>query len=433
MVTAVEAMMARDKDTRRKLTISLVLMCGLVGLSFAAGSTGGAARSTGLTDPAGITAGGEGCHANELPSQEGGRDPVPQIDVDLAAARCISDPYPSFNGVAVDPQNNLVALSDTNRKSILMYARSAGSKALGETTPIRRLMGPKTQIGFVAGVALDAQSRELFTINNDIEDTLMVFSYDAEGNVTPSRLLAVPHQSWGLALNRSREEIAVTVQSLDAVVFYRRDANRVDPPLRSIIGKNTGLADPHGLYVDEKNEEIVVASHGNWGEGDVSVGNLGAIEGGQFQPPSIAIFSEAAHGNAKPLRAIAGARTKLDWPMGVAADPLHDEIAVANNGDDSVLFFRRTDSGDVAPVRVIRGNRTGIVNPMGVAVDAKNNEIWVANFGGHSAVIFDLNTNGNTAPKRILRNAPAGTLTVGFGNPMAVAYDTKRGEILVPN
>jgi hypothetical protein len=37
------------------------------------------------------------------------------------------------------------------------------------------------------------------------------------------------------------------------------------------------------------------------------------------------------------------------------------------------------------------------------------------------------------APKRIIRNAPAGTPTVGFGNPMAVSYDTKRGEILVPN
>lgn len=426
-------MTTRGKDTRRKLTLCFVLISGLLAISFALGRNGRAAQSIGLTDPSGITAGDVGCDANQPPSQDGSGTSSAQMDVDLAAARCISDPYPAFNGVAVDPQNNIVALSDTNRKSILMYERSAASKALGETTPIRRIMGPKTLIGFVAGIALDAKSREVLTVNNDIEDTLMVFSYDAEGNLTPSRLLAVPHQSWGLALNRSKEEIAVTVQSLDAVVFYRRDANGIDPPLRSIIGKGTGLADPHGLYVDEKNNEIVVASHGNWGEGDVSVGNLGAVEGGQFQPPSIAIFSEAAQGNAKPLRDIAGARTKLNWPMGVAADPIHDEIAVANNGDDSVLFFRRTDSGDVAPVRVIRGNRTGISNPMGVAVDAKNNEIWVANFGGHSAVVFDLNSNGNVTPKRILRNAPAGTVTVGFGNPMAVAYDTRRGEILVPN
>jgi hypothetical protein len=33
----------------------------------------------------------------------------------------------------------------------------------------------------------------------------------------------------------------------------------------------------------------------------------------------------------------------------------------------------------------------------------------------------------------VLRNAPAGSPTVGLGNPGAVAYDPKRDEILVPN
>jgi len=40
---------------------------------------------------------------------------------------------------------------------------------------------------------------------------------------------------------------------------------------------------------------------------------------------------------------------------------------------------------------------------------------------------------GNLAPRRILRNAPAGKETSGFGNPYAVAYDTRRREVLVPN
>jgi len=59
-------------------------------------------------------------------------------------------------------------------------------------------------------------------------------------------------------------------------------------------------------------------------------------------------------------------------------DTAHDEIAVANNGDNSVLIFRRTDGGDVGPVRTISGERTGIDRPMGVAIDRKNNELWVA-------------------------------------------------------
>ena len=47
--------------------------------------------------------------------------------------------------------------------------------------------------------------------------------------------------------------------------------------------------------------------------------------------------------------------------------------------------------------------------------------------------MFARTANGDVAPKRIVRNAPAGSPTVGFGNPGAVAYDSKRDEILVPN
>jgi DNA-binding beta-propeller fold protein YncE len=119
--------------------------------------------------------------------------------------------------------------------------------------------------------------------------------------------------------------------------------------------------------------------------------------------------------------------------MGVAYDPQHDTILVANNGDSSVLIFGRNSSGDLAPLRVIRGARTGISHPMGVAVDPQRGEIWVSNWGDHSALAFDSAARGNVAPKRIIRSAPAGTPTPGFGNPMALAYDSKRDELLVPN
>jgi DNA-binding beta-propeller fold protein YncE len=119
--------------------------------------------------------------------------------------------------------------------------------------------------------------------------------------------------------------------------------------------------------------------------------------------------------------------------MGIAFDALHNEIAVANNGDSSVLIFRRTESGDAAPVRVIHGNLTGVDGPVGVAIDTKNNELWVANYSDHTAVVFPRTATGNIAPKRIVRNAPADTPTVGFTNPYAVAFDSKRDQILVPN
>ena len=352
---------------------------------------------------------------------------------DLPPVRCLMDPYPSFNSVALDSKNNLVVMSDSNRKSLLVYDRRAGSKSRETTVPLQQITGPKTQVGFVAGVALDPDSREIFAVNNDIEDTMMVFSYDDEGNINPKRILAVPHQSWGLAIGRSADEIALTVQSLDAVVFYRRTADKVEPPTRSILGLHTRLADPHGIILDEKNKEILVTNHGNWGEGDVSIGETGETSGGRFEPPSVSVFDYEASGDARPRRRIAGDRTQLDWPMGASIDALNNELLVANNGQNSIIVFDRAGDGNVAPKRVLRGPKTGISLPMNVVIDNAHNEIWVANFGDHNALVFDAKASGNVAPKRIVRNAPAGSPTVGFGNPMAAAYDSKRHEILVPN
>lgn len=367
---------------------------------------------------------------------------VKTIGGDIAPVRSVVDPHPAFVGVAVDPVNDVVVAADTNRKSVVTYDRKSGTIKSAETTQMRRqIIGPETNIGFVAGVAVDPARRELYAVNNDIEDTMMVWSYDAEGNAKPSRLLAVPHQAWGVALSPSRNEIAVSIELQSAIVIYRREAIGLEPPLRYIRGGQTGMADPHGIYWDDKNNEIAVANHGNFrgllknsgmGCEQVAAANV-PDEGGRFQPPSIAFYSATAKGDEKALRTIQGTRTRLDWPMGIDVDATHDEVAVANNGDDSVLIFHRTASGDVAPVRVIRGSRTGVNRPMGVSVDTKNNEIWVSNFGDHTALVFARDANGNAAPNRIIRSAPAGTPSSGFGNPMAVAYDSKREEILVPN
>ena len=55
---------------------------------------------------------------------------------------------------------------------------------------------------FIAAVAVDPDAREIYTVDNDIGDRMMVFSYDANGNVKPLRALSVPHQAWGLRSTR---------------------------------------------------------------------------------------------------------------------------------------------------------------------------------------------------------------------------------------
>jgi DNA-binding beta-propeller fold protein YncE len=367
---------------------------------------------------------------------------------DLPPVRMVVDPYPSFNGVAIDTANDLVMMSDTNRKSLLLYDRTAGSPASKQPeAPRQQIMGPDTGVGFVAGVAMDPVHRELFTVNNDVEDRLVVFDYDARGNIKPKRLLYVPHQSWGIAFAPKRDVMALSVQTPNMFVVFKREARKFDTPVRSVRGAKTGMADPHGIYFDETHNEIVVANHGNFRPGELitSYTAYDARESrqertdnafneaarGRFVPSSVTTFDGDASGDVAPLRTIQGPASQIDWPMGVAVDEINNELIVANNGDNSILIFPRTASGDMQPKRAIRGPLTGIKGPMGVAI-AKG-EIWVANFGDHTALVFPRLAAGNVAPRRILRNAPAGKETSGFGNPYAVAYDTKRREVLVPN
>jgi hypothetical protein len=364
---------------------------------------------------------------------------------DVAPARIVADSYPTFHSVVVDAENDRVFVSDPNRHALWSYERLAASKGREAATSLTSVRGPSTGMMFVAGVTVDPKAREVFTVDNDIGDRLMVFPYDADGNVKPKRVLSVPHRAWGISINHARDEMAISVEDPREIVIYKRDANGSNQPLRTIRGPRTGLGDPHGVYYDGTNNEIVVANHGNVSGRQAAPGDAPPrrrratppsdepVVGGRFEMPSITVYPGTAKGDVAPVRRIQGSQTGLNWPMALDVDLQHNEIAVANNGDSSIRVFRRTASGDVAPLRVIKGARTGINGPMGIAFDVQNDEIWLANYGDHTALAFARTATGNVAPKRVLRNAPAGSPTVGFGNPGAVAYDSKRDELLVPN
>jgi len=364
---------------------------------------------------------------------------------DVQPARVVSDPYPTLHSVVVDSERNKVFMSDPNRHALWSYDRLAASTGRQEVEPVTGIRGPATGMMFIAAVTIDRDAQEIYTVDNDIGDRMMVFPYDAAGNVKPKRVLDVPHQAWGLSISPERNELAITVESSRQIVIYRKTAEGHEPPLRTIRGPKTRLGDPHGVFIDGQNNEIVVANHGNQGGRDPVPGDAPArqrgtrvaepqpIVGGRFDEPSLTVYAADAKGDVAPIRTIQGGRTGLNWPMAIDVDRQRNEIAVANNGDSSIRIFRRTATGDVAPIRIIKGPATKIAGPMGIAYDLKNNEIWVANYGDHTALVFPITATGNVAPRRILRNAPAGSPTVGFGNPGAVAYDSKRDEILVPN
>jgi DNA-binding beta-propeller fold protein YncE len=369
---------------------------------------------------------------------------------DMSPARVVKDAYSTTAGLAVDPVNGDVVMSDENRFSLMVYDRAAEQTGVAEIR--RRIAGPRTKIEFICGVAIDPVTRDIYTVNSDTLDNMIVFSHDQQGDVAPARELKVDHGAWGIALDRKNDEVVITTQHLSKIAAYRRTASGDEKALRAIEGPRTGLADAHGVFVDTDHDEIVVSSQGAWKErlrqtpderAAQRRGELTPAERllfapfspstGRFFGPSVRIFARTANGDVAPLRIFEGPKTRLNLPQGIAVDMERNLIAVANDGTHEILFFDRTATGDVAPLYSLGGPATGIVNPSGVWIDTKHNEIWVSNWGDHSATVYPRDARGNVAPLRSLRTAPRRTPTPGLGNPSAVTYDSKRDQLLVPN
>jgi len=359
--------------------------------------------------------------------------------------RIVEDPYATFQGIVVNGERDEVIVTDDNHGAVLTYAGQFNpSDRMNE--PRRRIGGPKSQIGMICSVAFSPERNEIYTVDNDTGDHILVFPVDGNGEVAPLRELKTDHGAWGIFLDEKNDEVVITVQHGNKVVVYRSAGEGDEKPLRVIHGPNTGLADPHGLDVDLERNEIVVANHGNWQVGESGFGlstpPAGGSEGprslepstGEFLPPSITVYSRTASGDVAPLRTIQGSRTGLNWPHGVVLDRQSGQIAVANTGDNSILFFDRNANGDVAPVRVIRGRATGLDGPTQLTLDTKRQELWITNWNNHTASVYPRAASGNVAPLRRIRSAPASTpRATGFGNPGDVVFDSKRGEILIPN
>src|SRR5262249_40499282 len=154
---------------------------------------------------------------------------------------------------------------------------------------------------------------------------------------------------------------------------------------------------------------------------------------GRFEPPSITVYPLKANGDTSPVRVIQGPKTQLNWPGAMSINPDTGELFIANDVNNSILVFRETDKGDVSPSRIIKGNKTRLSNPTSVLVDMKHKELWVTNLGSSSATIYPLSASGDVAPIRTIRSAPLDKMSLKFGKTQAVAYDSKREQILVPN
>lgn len=375
---------------------------------------------------------------------------------DRKPVRMIHDRYPVYSGVALDLTNNEVVLADENTFSVLTYDRMTNtSPNAAFSEPKRRIGGVKTGGQYKCGVYVDPKSGDIYVLTSE-GHTMSVFSREVQGDVPPTRELEAPHGTFGIAVDEEAQEMFLTVQHDSAVVVFPKLAQGEDEPIRLLQGDRTRMADPHGIALDPKNNLIYVTNHGTthsvdpeqikklppralFIDGSLSKPNWPlsrnySIPGsGKISPSSITVYPKTASGDSAPLRVIQGPKTQLNWPNGLAVDPASGELFVANDMDNSILVFSDSANGDVPPIRVIKGPKSLVKNPVGVALDSKNKELWVSNFGNHMATVYKMTAEGDTPPIRVVRSAPLDTDSPLLSNPVPIAYDDKREQILVPN
>jgi hypothetical protein len=178
-------------------------------------------------------------------------------------------------------------------------------------------------------------------------------------------------------------------QPPDAVLVFAGNARHNATPIQDITGANTHLRYPYKIAVDASGKMYVI--------------NVLATD--------VLVYAAGSTGNVAPIADINGPKTNLFSPSGIAVSPLNGDIYVANqtNGKPHtpgnqgyVLIFPPKATGDMPPIGMIAGGKTNLDDPIGIAFDATG-ELYVANQLGRKGIaVFAAGSVGNVAPTQIV-------------------------------
>jgi 6-phosphogluconolactonase (cycloisomerase 2 family) len=248
------------------------------------------------------------------------------------------------------------------------------------------------------------------------------FPLASRGNVAPIALTTDMASPSGIARDASGR-IYVTNSATSTVTIYAANSNGNVPPLAVIGGSSTRLVNPTGIALDSTGKIHVLNISAN-GRGSITVyPPLGA---------GIGILNEA------PIAEIAGIKTLLDDPLGIAIDS-QNNIYVANERGGPVVRGKHFDKGsitvypagsdgNIAPLATISGKATGLSFPVSIALDSSDN-IYVGNFYianvknplnlGGSITVYPAGSKGNASPSAIIAGG-----NTGLDDPGGIALDS---------
>src|SRR5207244_8028079 len=137
----------------------------------------------------------------------------------------IRDTYATYSFVAVDNQHDEVVLQDLNLWSIRVFSRLENTPSgAPPSVPKRIIQGPKTDIQFNNGMYIDPKNGDIYSVETDTGDKVVVFDRTRQGDVEPTRILGVPHRGFSLAVDEDKQALYVGVEYAAQIPVDRNTA-----------------------------------------------------------------------------------------------------------------------------------------------------------------------------------------------------------------
>ncbi len=308
------------------------------------------------------------------------------------------------SSIALDSSGNIYLANPVALGSIDIYP--AGSYATGP--PIATIAGDNTELSDPIGVALDS-SGNIYVLNG-VDNAITEYPAGSNGDVIPNATLNIDQggnsfpigmavgsggalyiaNQGGLICNRRSCHLA----SPDNVAVYGAGSDGSAKPIAVISGRDTKLASPSAIAVDQSGD-IYVTNDGPL-KCKCDVGSCSCFNA---SPGTITVYPHGSNGDVKPIATISGINTGIGSPHGITLDSsgnicvLNDRsvLGIGQVGDkqqpnppkgfvertvrveygpkvDPILIFAAGSHGDVAPISALGGPFTGLYDPRGIAV-----------------------------------------------------------------
>jgi len=257
--------------------------------------------------------------------------------------------------------------------------------ANGNPNPKRAIEGQDTKLSRASGMhsmVVDPVHDEYF-VGNSFGQAILAYRGSASGDAPPLRIIQGAHTKLASGrLDVDPQHNEIFVRGDRTILVFRREADGDEAPIRTLSGPDTQLrGGDSGIAVDPVDNLMVV------GQGPSAKGGSG----------SLLIFNRAERDNAAPLGVISGPKTGLNSVNQIQIYPAKREIVVAmpgvgDRGPDyvpgGIVVWSLDDRGDVAPRAIIKGPASGLIRPRGVAIDPQHKEIFVADMARNALLTF---------------------------------------------